>query len=235
MATAKVNAMIKALKAHMAIEKKIDSQTLLEYDMAFQTNNKRGHVFDQAELKALYSRNSWCEGEKSGATKICHIDCHNGNSFKYIVVKRFKLGGWVPTDLWCPTRERNRNQLYLEIEAWQALADTDDADYLCPTLKYFTSKSDKVREESEKGKDNVLIIAQKAVKVGNPATMCAMAEEMNYDAGLYCTDAQTRYNELERFASRMGWRDCMRNPANCGVIFDYSASCYKAVFIDYAL
>ena len=224
MATAKRNEFNKALQAFLAKEKKHDPIALLEWLMACNTNSERGHVFDQSEINELYSRSGW-DGE-CGATKVCHLRNHNGEKFKYIVVKRFKNHGHDFSE---------GNQLIQEINCWQKLAITDSADCLCPILKYFTSKSDKVSENSETMKNNVVIIAQKAVYVSNAKGACLEAERLNREKGYKGETAQHRYDKLKALANEQGWWDAMRNGGNSGVVFDYSKGCYKAVFIDYAL
>ena len=69
MAIAKKSNASKALQSHMASEKRFSSQANLEWEMACNTNPKRGHVWDQSEINALYDRDC---GDGAGATKICH-------------------------------------------------------------------------------------------------------------------------------------------------------------------
>lgn len=224
MATAKRNIFNKSLQAAMANAKKHNPRALLEWLIACNTNAERGQVFDQWKLLKLYERESYsCH---SGATKICHVKAHDGQPFQYIVVKRFKKWGH---DF------QQGNQLILEIKCWETLYNTPDADYLCPILKYFTSKSDKVTESSETMKRNVLIIAQKAVYVSNAKDACMEAERRNMENGYHGEPAASRYAKLKDFANRQNWWDAIGNRGNSGVIFDYSKNCYKAVFIDYAL
>lgn len=224
MTMAKKNATAKALQAYMASEKKHDPIALLEWLIACNTNNQRGKVYDQHELLNLYSRKAY-DGEH-GATKVTHLVNHEGIDFKYIVLKRFREHGHDFAE---------GNQLIREIECWQELADTDASDMLCPILKYFTSKSDKVGENSETMKRNVIIIAQKAVKVGNTKYACQMAEVMNRENGYHGESAERRYHKMKALADDKGWWDAVRNGGNSGVVFDYAKQCYKAVFIDYAL
>ena len=224
MTMAKKNVSAKALQAYMASAKKHDAAALLEWLIAFNTNGERGKVWNQSELLNLYSRNAM-DGEH-GATKVCHLINHEGNRFEYIVIKRYRKHG----------RDFDEgNQLIREIAAWQEMAETAAADMLCPILKYFTSKSDKVGECSDTMKRNVIIIAQKAVKVGNASFACRMAEEMNRANGYHGESAERRFRKLESLADEKGWWDAIRNGGNSGVIFDYAKGCYKAVFIDYAL
>lgn len=228
--TSRKNQAVKAIQAIMAREKKNNEQVKLEWEMACNTNNTRGHVYDQSEINALYDRDDYHAGQ--GATKTCHLKNHYGDEFKFIVVKRHQTGGYIP-------EIRNKfgtgNQLVDEINCWIRYQEKEEADYLCPILKYFTSKSDKVTATSEKMQENVCIIAQKAIYVDDCAGACSHAEYLNAMEGYEGTDANMRYEELKRFATSQNWRDVMRNPGNSGVIFDYSRNCYKAVFIDYAL
>lgn len=226
MATAKINNSVKALKAHMATEKKVNYKTLLEWQMAHNTNSERGKVWNQEELCDLYSRSN---GGHCGATKRTHTISHEGFEFNYIVIKRYKTNGWQFNG------EGTGNQLIDEIECWQKLAATADADCLCPILKYFTCKSDKVTAISDTMKNRVLIIAQKAVYVDDLEGACKEAERMNRNNGYNGESAKARTTKLLDLAKRMKWRDVEYNPGNSGVIFDYEQNCYKAVFIDYAL
>ena len=224
MAMAKRNDFNKGIQSAMAKAKKFNQQARLEWEISCNTNNERGKVYDQHEMVKLYARENWdCE---SGATKICHLKAHNGNDFQFIVVKRFKEFGHDFAQ---------GNQLILEIDCWQKLAQTPDADMLCPILKYFTSKSDKVEDSSETMKRNVLIIAQKAVYVSNAQRACEKAEYLNRENGYHGESAERRLAKLKDLAKRMNWWDAIGNRGNSGVVFDYSKNCYKAVFIDYAL
>jgi hypothetical protein len=183
------------------------------------------HNFSQEEIAEMFSRK---EGGHCGATKRTHTEC-DGDEFEFIVVKRYK---WHGHEFW---GEGCGNQLIDEIECWNRLAETPDADYLCPILKYFTAKSDKCKPLSDKMKERVIIIAQKAVYVDNLKGACLEAEMRNRQEGYNGTPARVRMRELEDLADKMGWRDVQWNAGNSGVIFDYSQNCYKAVFIDYAL
>lgn len=226
MTMAKLNTSVKALKATMACYKNFSDEALLEYEMAFQTNNKRGKVYNQSELNELYSRNSM----NCGASKACHTRSHEGEPFEYIVVKRHRVrhdgGDFV---------RRAGNQLISEIECWQELAETPAGDLLCPVLKFFTSKSDKVGKTSDTMLRNVVMICQKAVFVGDAMDACRMAEQMNKERNKHGENASDRYTKLKALSDERGWWDAMHNCGNSGVIYDYAKGCYKAVFIDYAL
>lgn len=230
MSTAKKNASAKALQSFMASKKKTNAQAEIEWLIACNTNSQRGHVFDQSELMELYSRDDW--DAPQGATKTVHLDCHNGNQFEYIVVKRHQTCGYIDEHADHPDYMHTGNQLVDEIRMWQAYADKPESDFLCPILKYFTSKSDKVSATSETMQRNVVIIAQKAVYVSNCETCCYKAAELNGEGSWA---AQERYDAMKAFNKKMGWRDALRNSGNSGVIFDYATGKYKAVFIDYAL
>ena len=228
--TSRKNSSVKSLQSFMAKQKKADSQALVEWLMACNTSSERGHVYDQSEINSLYARDNY--RAERGATKTCHLKDHFGNPFKYIVVKRHQTDGYIPE---IRNQYGTGNQLIDEINCWIRYQERPEADFLCPILKYFTSKSDKVSATSEKMQENVCIIAQKAVYVDDCAGACREAERLNDMEGYSGTDADSRYEELKHFAKSQNWRDVMRNPGNSGVIFDYSRNCYKAVFIDYAL
>ena len=220
------NVSVKALKAHMAKEKKTSAKIKLEWEMACNTNNERGHVWSQSEIAGLYPRNY---GGHCGATKRTHTYCHEGWEFNHIVVKRYKKNGHVFYG------EGTGNQLIDEIACWDNFSETDKADFLCPILKAFTAKSDKVEATSEKMQERVMIIAQKAKFVSDLRGACEAAEDYNKRDGLFGEDKYTRKQQLLDFAHEMHWRDVEWNGGNSGVIFDYAKNCWKAVFIDYAL
>lgn len=226
----KMNQYNKALKSFLAKEKRFDSQALLEYEVAFQNNSERGKVYDQYIINELYGRDDWSAAR--GATKTTHRKSHEGKSFKYIVVKRHQTGGYMPE---CRNKWATGNQLIDEINCWVMFYDKPEADLLCPILKYYTSKSDKVSATSETMQRNVVIVAQRAVETGNAKSMCRLAYEMNREKGYRAERPESRYAKLETLSQSQNWRDVLYNPGNCGVVFDYSQNRYKAVIIDYAL
>lgn len=230
--TTRKNATVKALQAKMASEKKHSKRSLLEWELSCNTNANRGNIYNQSDINKLYDRDDW--NGANGASKTCHLHNHLGQPFKYIVIKRHQTGGYIPNI----AREHNSctgNQLIDEINCWLEFAETETADLLCPILKYFTSKSDKVTATSEKMQANVVIIAQKAVYIGNAKNACKEAQRLNVEQGYNGETAESRYYKLEKLSNKQGWRDAMYNRGNSGVIFDHSQNCYKAVFIDYAL
>lgn len=216
MAHIKKNEIVKAFSRYLS------KANRKEWEMAFNTNPNRGKVYDQWELLKMFSRDS---GDGHGATKTCHI-------LDDIVVKRHQTHGYLPE---LRNTKATGNQLIDEINCWVEFVDSPEADLLCPVLKYFTSKSDQVSATSETMQRNVVIIAQKAVKVGSAERMCRKAEEMNREHGYKGESAHRRYAKLEALSDSKNWRDALYNAGNSGVIFDYSKNCYKAVFIDYAL
>lgn len=193
-----------------------------EWEMATNTNPNRGKVYDQWELMNMFDRDN---GDANGATKTVHI-------LEHIVVKRHQSGGYIPE---IRNNRGTGNQLVDEAKFYEAVALLDEADLLCPVLKYFTSKSDKVTATSEKMQHNVVIIAQRAYKIGNASYACRKAEELNKANGYHGESAESRYRKLEALAKSQNWRDVLYNGGNSGVIFDYAKGCYKAVFVDYAL
>lgn len=232
MSKARMNKYNKALQAHLASEKKHDFEAMLEWELSSNTNNQRGKVYNQEELKNLYNR----IGQHRGASKCTHTYNHYGDEFKYIVIKRSLKYGYLP-DIEQEHADCTGNQIIDEINCWEKNASNEEvADLLCPILKYFKSKSDKVINTSEKMQDNNIIISQKAIKTGDASEMCRLAEEMNREEGYKVEDdAWSRYHKLQELSDSMGWRDAMYNNGNSGVVFDYSKNCYKAVFIDYSL
>lgn len=193
-----------------------------EWEMAFNTNGQRGKTYDQWEFLKMFDRD---HGDANGASKTTHL-------LDYIVVKRHQTYGYLPE---LRNDKATGNQLIDEINCWEEFASEEESDLLCPVLKYFTSKSDKVTATSETMQRNVVIIAQRAVKTGNAQDMCELAERMNHKHGYRGESADRRYRRLEKLSGKKNWRDALYNRGNSGVIFDYEKHCYKAVFIDYAL
>lgn len=216
MATIKKNASVKAFT------KWLSKHNRSEWEMAVNTNPNRGTVYDQTYFLGEFSRNY---GDGEGATKVCHL-------LDYIVVKRHKPWGYIPE---IRNARGTGNQLIDEAKFYESVALLPEADLLCPVLKYFTSKSDKVSATSEKMQYNVVIIAQRAIKVGDADRMCRKAEELNREHGYHGESAKSRYRKLEALSESQNWRDALYNGGNSGVIFDYDKECFKAVFIDYAL
>ncbi|MBR2870987.1 MAG: hypothetical protein IKB98_06415 [Clostridia bacterium] len=227
------NSQVKAFSAHLASEKKSDPQTLLEWCIALNTNAKRGAVYNQNDLLNLYGRST--RNCKRGASKTCHVKDHNGNAFKYIVIKRHQVNGYIDEHAFDPNTKQTGNQLIDEIACYNEFVERAESDFLCPILKYFTSKSDKVNAISETMQRNVVIISQRAVFVGDLEDACYKAEELNAEENKQGANANERYRKMYHFAESQGWRDAVYNGGNCGVIYDYEKKCYKAVFIDYAL
>jgi hypothetical protein len=216
MATIKKNESMKAFSSVVC------KANRTEWEIAFNTNYNRGKVYDQHELLEMFDRN---RGDGYGATKTVHV-------LEHIVVKRHQTKGYLPE---LRNRKATGNQLIDEINCFKEFVNAPEGDLLCPVFKYFTSKSDKVSATSETMQHNVLIIAQKAIKVGDADYMCRKAEELNRRHGYNGESAASRYRKLEKLSESQNWRDALYNGGNSGVIFDYAKQCYKAVFIDYAL
>lgn len=233
--TTRKNATVKALQAIMASEKKHNIDIRYEWEIACNTNVNRGRVISQQEIHESYERGNYnrYNDKKHGATKLVHLEnAETGVEFKYIVVKRHMVNGYLPEKR---NNKSTGNQLIDEINCWVENAETENADLLCPILKYFTSKSDKVAAKSETMQNNVVIIAQRAVFIGDAEDACKEAEHMNRVNGYKGENHRERYAKLKAMSDSQNWRDAMYNGGNSGVIFDYAKECYKAVFIDYAL
>ena len=233
--TTRKNAGVKALQARMAAEKKDSIDIRYEWEIACNTNVNRGRVISQEEIRKSYERGNYnrYNSKEHGATKLVHLEnAETGVEFKYIVVKRHMINGYLPERR---NDKATGNQLIDEINCWVEYAETENADLLCPILKYFTSKSDKVTAKSETMQRNAVIIAQKAVYISDAKDACIEAERMNRMNGYKGEKADERYMKLRAMSDSQNWRDALYNPGNSGVIFDYAKECYKAVFIDYAL
>lgn len=216
MATMKKNDSLKAFTSWLA------KNYREEWLIGVNNNAERGPVYDAWKLYEMFDR----YGENSdGCSKAVHF-------LKYIVIKRHQPNGYIPE---IRNSRGTGNQLIDEINCYKLYAECPEADLLCPILKYYTSKSDKVSATSKTMQRNVLIVAQRAVKVGNAKYACRKAEELNREHGYHGETAAARFRKLEKFSESQNWRDALYNDANSGVIFDYHKNCYKAVFIDYAL
>lgn len=232
MFTTRKNLTVKALQTAISVKATNGNlQARYEHNLACYTakddaSRPGRHNYTQDEIARDYSRRF---GGSCGATKRTHLEAPNGDDLEFVVVKRYKYNGH---EFW---GEGCGNQLIDEINCWVKLAETADADFLCPILKYFTAKSDKCKPLSDKMKERVIIISQKAVYVDDLYGACRQAEILNTREGYRGTTAKIRMAQLEDMAERMGWRDVKYNGGNSGVIFDYAQNCYKAVFIDYAL
>ena len=190
-------------------------------------------VWGQGELIKLYRKLekelAWFE-KHEGASKITFTKFPNGIGLDGVdipdfVVKILKRDAWMARG----------NQIVREINCFEELLRTGKDDCVCPIYKYFTCKSDKVNEYSEKVVEKCMIIAQKATDIGDARTACKKAEELNRKNGYRGESAEARYEKMDALAKEMHWWDAMKNPGNSGVIFDRYRNCYKAVFIDYAL
>ena len=233
--TTRKNPSVKAVQAKMASEKKYNIDIRYEWEISCNQNANRGRVINQSEIHEKYERGDYnrYNSKNHGATKLVHLENpETGIKFKYIVVKRHMKNGYLPERR---NHKSTGNQLIDEINCWLEFAETENADLLCPILKYFTSKSDKVTAKSETMQNNVVIIAQKAVYIDDAEGACRMAERMNAENGFKGEGRHERYAKLEALSKSQNWRDALYNSGNSGVIFDYAKGCYKAVFIDYAL
>lgn len=213
---------IKKNESVKAFTKWLSKNNRVEWAMAVNTNPNRDKVYDQWELLKMFDRN---RGDGHGATKTVHV-------LEHIVVKRHQKHGYIPE---IRNGHGTGNQLIDEAKCYERYAMLPEADLLCPVLKYYTSKSDKVSATSETMQHNVLIVAQKAVRIGDADYACRKAEQLNREHGYKGENARSRYAKLEAFSQSQNWRDALYNGGNSGVIFDYAKNCYKAVFIDYAL
>lgn len=216
MSIIKKNASVKAFTKWLSKDNRV------EWEMATNTNPNRGKVYDQWEFLNMFDRDN---GDANGASKTVHI-------LEHIVVKRHQSGGYVPE---IRNKRGTGNQLIDEAKFYEAVALLPESDLLCPVLKYFTSKSDKVDATSETMQRNVVIIAQRAYKIGSASYACRKAEELNAAKGYKGESAEERFRKLEKLNASQNWRDAIYNGGNSGVIFDYAKGCYKAVFVDYAL
>ena len=219
-----------ALKNYLVSSKKENPELQWEYEMIYANNKSTQNVWTGEDIRGAFPRYEMDEGSFSGYTKVGH-KCRKDENGDYIemetcVVKRFSVfGGTVD----------GKNQVIEEIKTWEYFAGRDESDFLSPVLRWGYVRGDKVSPLDERNKEECYIVAQKAVKVGQMKKMCEMAEKMNNDEFIFGESAEDRYHALCNFADDQGWWDVKVNGGNCGVIFDYSQNCYKAVIIDYAL
>lgn len=226
--TTRKNATVKALQSYLNAQRKsavlsaeVREQYLFEYIISCSTDNELVPHDLQQYLRDRYDR----RGQHRGATKATHTRCHRGWEFHDIVIKRIRINACIELG----------HQGKFEARTWEHFATSPEADMLCPVLRWFGSKSDKVLENSEKDRENFVMICQRAVDTGTAREMCVEAERRNREEGFKGESANRRLAKLEALANQQGWWDVLRNGGNSGVIFDHSQNCYKAVFIDYAL
>lgn len=209
------------MRKNAMLSKAEREQWLFEYAIAHSTDPKLCPHDLQEMLRRTFDR----RGQHRGATKATHVMHPDGWEFHHIVVKRIRTHAAVQLG----------NQCKFEARTWEHFATKPEADLLCPVYRWFGSRSDKVLENSETDRENLVMICQKAEKTGAAEEMCYMAEYMNRKCGYRGESAQRRFHKLEQLAKDCGWWDVIHNDGNSGVIFDRAKGCYKAVFIDYAL
>lgn len=210
-------AQIQAFKKHLS---KTDSH---QWGLAFNANPQREGYINGADLRAAFPRKSsselGCYGDNRGATK-------HGYKEGELFILRYMLDG---------ARFRH-NQFIAQIKLYQRVKETPDADYFAPIFRFGMARGDKNAEYSPRMLEELYIVTQCAEKKGDVAFCVRKAHEMNIDGGF--DEVQTeeaRYNHLVRICQKYGLHDVVDHPDNCGVIFDYSKNCYKAVILDYGL
>jgi hypothetical protein len=204
------------IKGYNELKKAIKNTSRQEWEIAINTNNQRGKVYNQAELLEMFPADN---GDASGASKTCYI-------LDSIVIKRQK---------------RNSagcfgNQVTQEINCFLS-ADDELKNILCPILAYYKVKSDKVNDESDKAYEKYLIIAQKCIEIDDFQSCCEKAHKMNSDKGYYnrYQTGYDAYRALGKILYKNDIHDWEGHPGNSGIIFDYEKGYYKAVLIDYGL
>lgn len=204
------------IKGYNELKKAIKNNSRYEWELAINTNNQRGKVYNQEELLQMFPANN---GDAHGASKTCYV-------LDKIVIKRQKTN----------CHKCFRNQVAQEINCFLN-ANEDLKEILCPILSYFKVKSDKVNDEDEKAYLKYMVISQKAVYIDDFKTCCYKAFEMNNNKGHYnkFIDANTMYKQLGRILINNNIHDWEGHDGNSGVIFDYEKGYYKPVLIDYGL
>lgn len=212
------------VKGYNELKKAIKDASRLEWEIAVNTNNQRGKVYNHEELLKLYP--AGYNGDDNGASKVCHLTAHTGEKFKHICIKRqIKIDkrGWG-------------NQTAQEINCF-VNADEELKSVLCPILAYYKVKSDKVNDNDDKAHQKYMIIAQKAVYINDFRSCCLKAFEMNKDGGYYnrFTSYTEMYQQLAHILTKNHIHDWQGHGGNSGIIFDYEKGYYKPVLIDYGL
>lgn len=197
-----------------------------EYLLACCKNTEVYNIPTAEEIKAKYPRVKKWEAEKNGASKCAYI-------LNNIVIKRYLIDGYIDEHQYDDS-ELTGNQIVDEIKCFLEFQNRPEADLICPILRYHMGRG-KTNHTSEYGLDEAIVICQRAIEVDDARTCCKIAEARNKNEGFKGESASDRYNKLVEFSKKQGWRDAIYNSGNSGVIFDYNANCYKAVFIDYAL
>ena len=202
-----------SVKAFRKALNKLDKR---EYGIAFQDNPQRTGYYTGEALRSDYPRKA--NAKEHGASKFAYI-------LNNIVVKRYLKNGWVGR---C-------NQIEVEVAFYEAHKNDEYADYICPILRYGLHRGDKVESTSEQYLDECYIVAQRAFEISDMKNACYSAEQFNKQNGYIGESAENRYNKLVKFAKKFDMCDVIWNGGNCGIIFDHTKQCWKAVVIDYAL
>ena len=232
------NATVKAIISYLDFMRKNEQLSDYERNIYLEqykmvSSNMRVGVYGHKEMKQRFSRDPRL-ADGNGATKVTHLHNWEYDSIGQLV-KTFEFTDIVVKRVKTNLVKFFGNQALKEIECFEKYYDTELIDYVCPILKYFTSKSDKVTEMSETMLNNVVIISQKAVFIGDIEDACNKAEHLNYINNLIGTDAFTREKELVAMAKKFNIHDVIGHDGNSGVVYDYNKKCYKAVFVDYGL
>ena len=124
------------------------------------------------------------------------------------------------------------NQVKNQVEFWNKIALTDDAEYFNPVLSYGLHRGDKLYKDDNRYIDESFIVSQKA-DVFDTIEEC-IRKMFIYNQVAFDGRSVVNYKrKLEAVAKRYGIKDI--HEGNIGLIFDYSKSEYKTVFIDYAI
>ena len=132
----------------------------------------------------------------------------------------------------CFNSKNITNQVKNQVEFWNRIALTEDAEYFNPVLSYGLHRGDKLYKNDNRYIDKSFIVSQKAELF---ATIDECIKNMFIFNKIPFTgrDITNYKRRLEAVAKRNNIEDI--HNGNVGLIFDYSKGEYKTVFIDYAI
>ena len=132
----------------------------------------------------------------------------------------------------CFNKPNFTNQVKNQVDFWNKIALTADADYFNPVLSYGLHRGDKLYKNDNRYIDKSFIVSQKA-ELFPTIDECIKQMFIYNQAAFNGRDVANYKRKLEAVAKRYDIRDILNG--NIGLIYDYSKGEYKTVFIDYAL
>ena len=132
----------------------------------------------------------------------------------------------------CFNSKNITNQVKNQVEFWNKIALTADADYFNPVLSYGLHRGDRLYKNDNRYIDKSFIVSQRA-ELFSTIDECIKNMFIFNKTPFNGRDITNHKRRLEAVAKRNNIKDVKSN--NVGLIFDYNKGEYKTVFIDYAL